>query len=441
MRFFRLSFLKVVLIVLLVLDISFVFAEREKKLSTTGENSGGKFETSAFGEIREKEEIKNEKTKEKEENKNEEIGGIEENKNGEIRKKEEIKNEIDGKFAMGGEKKKLRILAVFDHPGRSHFQVFKPLLEELALRGHELTVVSHFPKNINNTNAPLENYKDIDLLGPTWTEVIDLSEIDYSIFRAVNDAIVLRYWALRHCQKALNVPAVQQLIQSNSKFDLIITELFNSDCFLGFVHKFQAPFVALTSHDIVPWANERFGNPDNPSYIPNTLMTFQSKMTFLERTVNTLFTWILENSYHLFCLNDLDKIVKKAFGPETPHLSEIAKKTSAMLINSHYSLFGARPYNPNIIEIGGIHIENNVKALPEDLKKFLDNAAEGVIVFSWGSMIKTSTLPEKKLKALIKVFSEIPRKVVWKWEGREPRELPKNVMIKKWIPQFDLLSE
>ncbi|XP_043461764.1 UDP-glucosyltransferase 2-like [Leptopilina heterotoma] len=337
-------------------------------------------------------------------------------------------------------KKKLRILAVFHHPGKSHFQVFKPLLEKLALRGHELTVVSHFPKNMNNTNIPFENYKDIDLLGPTWTEVIDLSEIDYSIFRAVNDAIVLRHWALRHCQKALNVPGVQQLIQSDSKFDLIITELFNSDCFLGFVHKFQAPFVALTSHEIVPWANERFGNPDNPSYIPNTLMTYKSKMTFIERTVNTFFLWFLKNYYHLFWQNDIDKIVKETFGHDTPHLLEIAKKTSAMLINSHYSLFGARPYNPNIIEIGGIHIRK-VKALPGDLKKFLDNASEGVIVFSWGSMIKSSTLPEKKLKALFKVFSEIPRKVVWKWEGNEHPELPKNVMIKKWIPQFDLLSE
>lgn len=332
---------------------------------------------------------------------------------------------------------KLRILAVFHHPGKSHFEVFKPLLEALALRGHDMTVLSYFPKNEKNQIA---NYKDIDLSGPSWKEVVDLSKIDYSMFSAFKDAILVNQWALHHCQIALKVPAVQQLIQSDSKFDLIITELFNSDCFLGFVHKFKAPFIALTSHEIVPWANDRFGNPDNPSYIPTSFMSYEPKMSFFQRTINTVFLWFAKINYNYFCQMNTDKMVKEAFGRDATYLSEIAKGTSAMLINTHYSLFGARPHAPNIVEIGGIHIED-VKPLPDDLKKFLDDALEGVLVFSWGSMIKTSTLPEKKLKALIKVFSEIPRKVLWKWESDELPELPKNVIIRKWLPQFDLLSE
>lgn len=350
-----------------------------------------------------------------------------------IKKFEKI-SENRNKFTTNS-KEKLQILAVFHHPGRSHFQVFSPLLDELANRGHNITVVSYFPKNI-----PFKNYNDIDLSGQVWTEVIDLSEIDYSILSEVNDVIRLHDWALHHCQIALKVPAVQQLIQSNSKFDLIITELFNTDCFLGFVHKFKAPFMALTSHEIVPWSNERFGNPDNPSFIPTSFMFYSQRMTFFQRTYNTLFLMFAKFNYDLISRKHTYKMVKETFGDDTPQLTDIAKKTSAMLVNTHYTLFGARPYNPNVIEVGGIHIKD-VKPLPEDLKNFLDNATEGVLIFSWGSMIKTSTLPEKKLKALIKVFSGIPRKILWKWEGNEHPELPTNVMIKKWLPQFDVFSE
>lgn len=52
------------------------------------------------------------------------------------------------------------ILGIFIHPGKSHFDMFYPLMRGLAENGHNITVISHFPdKN------PLPNYKDIVLEG------------------------------------------------------------------------------------------------------------------------------------------------------------------------------------------------------------------------------------------------------------------------------------
>lgn len=52
------------------------------------------------------------------------------------------------------------ILGIFIHPGRSHFDMFYPLLRGLAERGHRVTVISHFPdKN------PVPGYKDVVLEG------------------------------------------------------------------------------------------------------------------------------------------------------------------------------------------------------------------------------------------------------------------------------------
>lgn len=51
-------------------------------------------------------------------------------------------------------------LGIFIHPGRSHFDMFHPLLRSLAERGHTVTVISHFPdKN------PVPGYKDVVLEG------------------------------------------------------------------------------------------------------------------------------------------------------------------------------------------------------------------------------------------------------------------------------------
>lgn len=57
-------------------------------------------------------------------------------------------------------KQSLRILALFPHSGKSHWQVYEPIFEELAKRGNNVTVVGHFPREI-----PIDNYHDISIAG------------------------------------------------------------------------------------------------------------------------------------------------------------------------------------------------------------------------------------------------------------------------------------
>lgn len=51
-----------------------------------------------------------------------------------------------------------------------------------------------------------------------------------------------------------------------------------------------------------------------------------------------------------------------------------------------------------------------------------------------------STFPNHIQKALIDALAQIPQRVLWKYEG-EMENLPKNVMIKKWFPQRDVLCK
>jgi glucuronosyltransferase len=77
----------------------------------------------------------------------------------------------------------------------------------------------------------------------------------------------------------------------------------------------------------------------------------------------------------------------------------------------------------------------------QDLQEYLDGAAHGVIYFSLGSMLQAKTLPDDKRDAFLQAFSELPQRVLWKWEGDTLPGKPKNVWTEKWCPQNDILSK
>jgi glucuronosyltransferase len=68
----------------------------------------------------------------------------------------------------------------------------------------------------------------------------------------------------------------------------------------------------------------------------------------------------------------------------------------------------------------------------------LDEAEDGAIYFSLGTLVQGETLPEDKLQTFISVFSELPQRVLWKMDKNV--SLP-NVITSKWLPQSDILSK
>lgn len=65
---------------------------------------------------------------------------------------------------------------------------------------------------------------------------------------------------------------------------------------------------------------------------------------------------------------------------------------------------------------------------------------EGVIYFSFGSCIQSADLPAEKLYAFIETFRLLKQKVLWKFENETIPNMPSNVMIRKWLPQNDVLA-
>lgn len=56
-----------------------------------------------------------------------------------------------------------------------------------------------------------------------------------------------------------------------------------------------------------------------------------------------------------------------------------------------------------------------------------------------GSLLRGETFSAEKRQMFLNVFNKIPQRILWKWEG-ELTEKPSNVMIRKWMPQRDILG-
>lgn len=50
-------------------------------------------------------------------------------------------------------------------------------------------------------------------------------------------------------------------------------------------------------------------------------------------------------------------------------------------------------------------------------------------------------MPPEKRQAFINAFNRLPQRVIWKWENDTMEGITDNIMIGKWMPQFDILSK
>lgn len=232
---------------------------------------------------------------------------------------------------------------------------------------------------------------------------------------------------------------IQALLNSNEKFDAVIVELFAIDALLGFGQHFDCPIIGVNTFDGVYWNDVYTGNESPFSYVPNVFLGLPDKMSFRQRLSNTIYSQIEKFTYNFYHLRNQQKLYEKYFPKATQTFDEVHKSLSVLFMNSHVSTSSARPFLPNMIGINGIHIQP-VKPLPEDIKKFLDSATDGVILFSMGSFVQSTDWTTQQREAFVRTFAKLKLKVLWKYENETLPGNPGNIMIGSWIPQRDIVA-
>lgn len=237
-------------------------------------------------------------------------------------------------------------------------------------------------------------------------------------------------------QEVVNHPEVKNLLQSEEKFDAVILTEFMNQLLRAFAKHFDASLILFANSGLINWYKDDIRNIVLPSVGPVGLKT-PFHMTFFERLHNTIEKIQTVRWFENYAKQQ-NELLKKYF-PKSPSLQEISRNISLVLINSHPSTERPQQILPNIINIGGFHIKPP-KKLPQDLQKIMDNAKNGVILFSFGTLVDPTLIPHEKLQEILLMFGKRKEIILWKFGGYLSG-IPKNVIIRKWLPQQDILGK
>lgn len=86
-------------------------------------------------------------------------------------------------------------------------------------------------------------------------------------------------------------------------------------------------------------------------------MGHSDNMSFRQRISNWFTAIYMNTAYRLFTERKTNEQLIKRFGGDIPSIRSLARRTSMIFTNTHYSLSGPKPFTPAVVELGGIHIQ------------------------------------------------------------------------------------
>ncbi|XP_055596984.1 UDP-glucosyltransferase 2-like isoform X2 [Uranotaenia lowii] len=335
------------------------------------------------------------------------------------------------------------ILYVNQVASPSHFVWHRSLIHGLASKGHNVTVLS-----VDVDEAPPPNVSFIHVDGVYESFFEDEEEsLDFFALGQMDAFVALRIFndiLLQGCGAALQSKGLQTLMAypSEFKFDLIINDFLSGPCLSAIAqHKFgRPPYIPVTAFNGITATVSQAGSYSYPAIIPNHEYDTPEKMNYAQRFMNFLYShWEeLLNQYNM--VPEMDKLVRQLI-PDIPYLDDFDKDTRLVLLNSHPAIQYSEPTMPSVISVGGLQIQQP-KELPDDLKQVVEKAKNGVILFSLGTNVRSDSLGDERIIAIVNAMAKFPQyQFLWKFETDVlPVEVPKNVYIRSWMPQNDILA-
>ncbi|KAJ0169844.1 hypothetical protein K1T71_014450 [Dendrolimus kikuchii] len=257
-------------------------------------------------------------------------------------------------------------------------------------------------------------------------------------------ASIVRQFTMNVSKVVVQVPAVRDIIVK-TQFDAVVTEWFFSDVDCGYAAVQQVPWILLSRTTLMPDLEKLVDDVRSISTIPIVLHDYPIPMNFWQRLVNT-FTYIAMEFMTWMYRGTSEEIYQSSFGPlaaargvTLPPYDEALYNVSVLLVNSHPSFVPSLSAPKNVFDVAGYHIAEEVSPLPKDLQDILDNSPQGVVYFSMGSVLKSTSFPANTKNELINILGNLPYTVLWKFE-EQIENLPKNLHVRPWMPQASILA-
>lgn len=238
---------------------------------------------------------------------------------------------------------------------------------------------------------------------------------------------------------------LQEFLQIKQHFDVIIVEVVLCDAFLAIGNHFNAPVIGFSAYGASKWTNDLVGSPIFASYVPHTNNHYTDRMSFWQRMYNSMTFWFEDIAMPLYYTPKQQEVMEKLFpdAKNWPSLEEIRRNVSLVLLNTHTTIGTPRPYAPNMIEVGGMQIQQKVEPLPPKIQTFLDEAKDGAILLSLGSNVLITKLPTHQFNAIINAFSSYPNyRILIKSDENIviPTHNESDIIVAPWFAQQSVLA-
>ncbi|XP_044536750.1 UDP-glucuronosyltransferase 2B31-like isoform X1 [Gracilinanus agilis] len=332
----------------------------------------------------------------------------------------------------------------------SHWINMKTILDELAQKGHEVTVLTSSASvlidpakssafNFEVFPVPFTN-EDVVAYFDKWISeyVYHMPKLSPWEYAKKMQAVFFEFsnFTKQICESVvLNKKLIKTL--KEAKYEVVFSDALSPGGEL-LAELLEIPII-YTLRFTAGNTYEKYcaGLPSPPSYVPVVLTELTDKMTFVERVKNMAFTLYFDFWFQSFDVKDWNQFYTDVLGRPTT-LCETMGKAEMWLIRTYWDFEFPRPYLPNFEFVGGLHCKP-AKPLPEEMEKFVQSSGDhGIVVFSLGSMVKNLT--DEKSNVIAAALAQIPQKVLWRYKGKKPATLGPNTKTYDWIPQNDLLG-
>ncbi|XP_037685849.1 UDP-glucuronosyltransferase 2A3-like [Choloepus didactylus] len=332
----------------------------------------------------------------------------------------------------------------------SHWLNMKIILEELAARGHEVTLlVPSHNYIIDHTKPSMPNFKvvsvpnDGERIKKVLNEFVDVAVNVMPQLPNWQSTLKLQDFFLQTsgdvkflCETIVYNQTLMKKLKETNYNVMIIDPVM--PCGELIAELLAIPFVHTLRSSVGGALEKHCGKLPAPlSYVPVHMVGLGDKMTFLERLKNLMISLLFDIWLQKYYVQFWDQFYSEALGIPTT-LCETVGKAEIWLIRTYWDFEYPRPYLPNFEFVGGLHCKP-AKPLPKEMEEFVQSSDEnGIVVFSMGSVVEN--LKEERANLIASALAQIPQKVLWRYKGKKPATLGANTRLYDWLPQNDLLG-
>ncbi|XP_025198668.1 UDP-glucuronosyltransferase 2C1-like [Melanaphis sacchari] len=330
----------------------------------------------------------------------------------------------------------VNVLAIEPLPARSHWTFMRAVVRAMATggRGHNVTVYTPFASSSAATAGVCDGgpvgcgYAELPFrLGVSDKVAMDVRTAVANFadqWRFVGVAVDISRSA---CDLLDRMLAAGHFAARGVRYDMVVVELVSSECvsrLSGALGDDTPLAVYVFPSPMASWMEAKvLGTSPGPSYAARLFARYAVLDTLARR---------LDNAYGWTVMAALQWLYE--WGDDQTGY----RKPAVTFVNTDLTVEKSVPVVQNMIRVGGIHLPP-IEPIPSDILKFIEESPNGVIYFTFGTVIALSKLPEYIQNVFKDALAEVPQNVLLKYEG-EMKDKPKNVMTSKWLPQRDILK-